>query len=91
MTLGTTWRICIKFTSPVQIEVFGQAYRFLRMFTSHFMLLWKEVSWITHAFLPVKFDWNNTSTQRKRSAPKLMMFPSKSSWVFSPCHCPRSI
>ena len=38
MILGTTWRICIKFTSLVQIEVFGQAYKSLRMSTSHFKM-----------------------------------------------------
>ena len=45
----------------------------LRMSTSHFM---KEVSWTPLASLPVKLGWKNTFTQRKRSAPSMMMFPS---------------
>merc|ERR1719502_2409831 len=55
------------------------AYKSLRMSTSHFMMLWKEVSWIPLASLPMKLGWNNTSAQRKRSAPTVMMFPSGSS------------
>ena len=60
MTLGTTWRICNKFTSLVQIEVFGQAYNSLRMSTSHFMKQRKEVSCTPLACSPVKLGWNNT-------------------------------
>merc|ERR1711868_129736 len=55
------------------------AYKPLRMSTSHFMMLWKEVSWIPLASLTMKLGWNNTSAQRKRSAPTVMMFPSGSS------------
>ena len=39
------------------------------------------MSWTPLACSPVKFDWNNTSTQRKRSAPLMMMFSSGSSKV----------
>ena len=38
-------------------------------------MLWKEVSWNPLASLPVELDWTSTFTQRKRSAPSMMMFP----------------
>merc|ERR1712050_590623 len=47
--------------------------------TSHFMMDWKVVSWMPLASLPTKLGWNNTSGQRKRSLPTVMMFPSGSS------------
>merc|ERR1711878_186578 len=59
------------------------AYKSLRISTSHFMMLWKVVSWMPLASLPMKLGWNNTSGQRKRSLPTVMMFPSGSSYVFS--------
>merc|ERR1719458_845528 len=55
------------------------AYKSLRISTSHFMMLWKVVSWIPLASLPMKLGWNNTSGQRKRSLPTVMMFPSGNS------------
>merc|ERR1712117_333935 len=55
------------------------AYKSLRISTSHFMMLWKVVSWMPLASLPMKLGWNNTSGQRKRSLPTVMMFPSGSS------------
>merc|ERR1719359_1711370 len=55
------------------------AYRSLRMSTSHFMMDWKVVSWMPLASLPTKLGWNNTSGQRKRSLPTVMMLPSGSS------------
>merc|ERR1711912_149204 len=58
-------------------------YKSLRMSTSHFMMDWKVVSWMPLASLPIKLGWNNTSGQRKRSLPTVMMFPSGSSYVFS--------
>merc|ERR1719446_396903 len=57
--------------------------RSLRMSTSHFMMDWKEVSWMPLASLPTKLGWKRTSGQRKRSLPTVMMFPSGSSYVFS--------
>merc|ERR1712060_243064 len=54
-------------------------YKSLRMSTSHFMIDWKVVSWMPLASLPMKLGWNNTSGQRKRSLPTVMMFPSGSS------------
>merc|ERR1712019_62141 len=59
------------------------AYKSLRISTSHFMIDWKVVSWIPLASLPTKLGWNNTSGQRKRSLPTVMMLPSGSSYVFS--------
>merc|ERR1712190_371191 len=59
------------------------AYRSLRISTSHFMMDWKVVSWMPLASLPTKLGWNNTSGQRKRSLPTVMMLPSGSSYVFS--------
>ena len=53
------------------------AHTSLWMSTSHFMLFWAEVLWI------LGNGWNNTSTQRKRSAPTVLMFPSGSSQVSS--------
>jgi len=38
------------------------------------------------ASLPVKLGWNNTSTQRKRSAPTMLMFPSGSSSLTGKIH-----
>merc|ERR1712157_151367 len=55
------------------------AYKSLRMSTSHFMIDWNVVSWIPLASLPTKLGWNNTSGQRKRSLPTVMMLPSGSS------------
>ena len=52
------------------------AHKSLRMSTSHFMMLWKDVSWIPLASLPMKLGWNKTSGQRKRSVPTVMMLPS---------------
>merc|ERR1712056_117593 len=54
-------------------------YKSLRMSTSHFMMDWKVVSWMPLASLPTKLGWNNTSGQRKRSLPTVMMLPSGSS------------
>merc|ERR1719359_1338746 len=59
------------------------AYRSLRISKSHFMMDWKVVSWMPLASLPMKDGWNNTSGQRKRSLPTVMMLPSGSSYVFS--------
>ena len=59
------------------------AYKFLRMFTSHFMSLWKEVSRNPLAFSSAKLGCNNTFTHQRRVAPTLMIFPSGSSQVFS--------
>merc|ERR1719361_564256 len=59
------------------------AYKSLRMSTSHFMIDWKVVSWMPLASFPTILGWNNTSGQRKRSLPTVMMFPSQSSYVFS--------
>merc|ERR1712100_154115 len=58
-------------------------YKSLRMSTSHFMMDWKVVSWMPLASLPMKLGWNNTSGQRNRSFPTVMVFPSGSSYVFS--------
>merc|ERR1719221_1025545 len=55
------------------------AYKSLRMSTSHFMMDWKVVSWMPLASLPTKLGWNNTSGQRKRSLPTVIMLPSGSS------------
>merc|ERR1711908_25972 len=55
------------------------AYKSFRMSTSHFMMDWKVVSWIPLASLPTKLGWNNTSGQRKRSLPTVIMLPSGSS------------
>merc|ERR1719478_327249 len=54
-------------------------YRSLRMSTSHFMIVWKAVSWIPFASLPMKLGWKRTSGQRNRSLPTVMMLPSGSS------------
>merc|ERR1711904_283129 len=54
-------------------------YKSLRISTSHFMIDWKVVSWMLLASLPTKLGWNNTSGQRKRSLPTVMMLPSGSS------------
>merc|ERR1711959_452498 len=59
------------------------AYRSLRISKSHFMMDWKVVSWMPLASLPMKDGWNNTSGQRKRSLPTVIMLPSGSSYVFS--------
>merc|ERR1719240_2163887 len=59
------------------------AYRSLRMSTSHFMIVWKAVSWMPLASFPMKLGWNSTSGHRNRSLPTVMMFPSGSSYVFS--------
>merc|ERR1719420_261032 len=58
-------------------------YKSLRMSTSHFMMDWKVVSWMPLASLPTKLGWNNTSGQRNRSLPTVMMLPSGNSYVFS--------
>merc|ERR1712122_404936 len=55
------------------------AYKSFRMSTSHFMMDWKVVSWIPLDSLPTKEGWNNTSGQRKHSAPTVMMLPSGNS------------
>merc|ERR1712216_527344 len=55
------------------------AYKSLRMSKSHFMMDWKVVSWMPLASFPMKDGWNNTSGQRKRSLPTVMMLPSGSS------------
>src|SRR4051812_45224308 len=47
-------------------------YRSLRMSTSHFMMVWKRVSWMPAASLPMKDGWNSTSGHRKRSFPMVM-------------------
>ena len=54
VTLGTTWRICIKFTSLVRIEVFGQAY---------FIMLSKDVSFFSMAFSPMNLRWNGWAAE----------------------------
>merc|ERR1711990_1138069 len=59
------------------------AYRSFRISRSHFMIDWNVVSWMPLASLPMKDGWNNTSGQRKRSLPTVMMLPSGSSYVFS--------
>ena len=46
----------------VNLTTRQKKYKSLRMFTSHFMLLWKEVSWNSLAPSPMKFGCNNTST-----------------------------
>merc|ERR1712178_138803 len=51
-------------------------YKSLRMSTSHFMIDWNVVSWIPLASFPTKLGWNNTSGQRKRSLPTVMILPS---------------
>merc|ERR1712193_50476 len=58
-------------------------YRSLRMSTSHFIIDWKEVSWMPLDSLPINEGWKSTSGQRKRSLPTVMMLPSGSSYVFS--------
>merc|ERR1712223_2323081 len=55
------------------------AYKSFRMSTSHFMMLWNVVSWMPLASLPTKLGWNDTSGQRKRSLPTVMMLPSGNS------------
>ena len=50
-----------------------------RMTTSHFMMIWKEVSWNP---LASETGWNNTFTQRESLAPTMNMFPSRRSLVF---------
>merc|ERR1712064_129215 len=55
------------------------AYKSLRMSTSHFMMDWKVVSWMPMASLPTKLGWNNTSGQRNRSEPTVMILPSGNS------------
>merc|ERR1711890_101768 len=55
------------------------AYKSFLISTSHFMMDWKVVSWTPAASLPTMLGWNNTSGQRKRSLPTVMMFPSGSS------------
>ena len=55
----------------------------LRMSTSHFTRLWKEVSW-NPRFLPVKLGWK-TFTQKKRSAPQLELVCGCSCAKFLPC------
>ena len=36
-------------------------YKFLRMPTLHFMMLWHEVSWMLLASLPIELGWNRTN------------------------------
>merc|ERR1712241_887462 len=73
----------IRSPMPVNIVVPPErttlAYKSLRISTSHFMKDWNVVSWKPLASLPTKLGWNNTSGQRKRSLPTVMMFPSGSS------------
>merc|ERR1719453_1539069 len=59
------------------------AYKSLRMSTSHFMIVWKAVSWIPLASLPMKLGWKSTSGHRNRSFPTVIKLPSGSSYVFS--------
>merc|ERR1712061_759793 len=59
------------------------AYKSLRISTSHFMIDWNVVSCTPLASFPTMLGWNNTSGQRKRSLPTVMMLPSGSSYVFS--------
>merc|ERR1719498_2104766 len=59
------------------------AYKSLRMSTSHFMIVWNDVSWMPLASLPMKLGWKRTSGQRKRSLPTVIKLPSGSSYVFS--------
>ena len=58
----------------VPLDNTALTYKILRMFTSHFMTFWKEVSRNPLASLPVKLGWKGTSVQWKRSAPTVMMF-----------------
>ena len=69
MTLGTTWRICIKFTSPVQIEGVWPSVHILAdvYVTLHDVL--ERVSRNPLSSLPVKLGWKGTSVQWKRAAP----------------------
>merc|ERR1719330_50942 len=55
------------------------AYRSFRISTSHFMIDWKDVSWIPLASFPMKLGWKSTSGQWKRSLPTVMMLPSGNS------------
>ena len=55
------------------------AYRSFLMSTSHFMMVMNVHSWMPEASRPMKEGWKRTSAQRKRSAPRTMMFPSGSS------------
>merc|ERR1719410_2289472 len=55
------------------------AYRSFRISTSHFMIDWKDVSWMPLASFPMKLGWKSTSGQRKRSLPTVMMLPSGNS------------
>merc|ERR1712159_52701 len=79
--------LVIRSPMPVNIVVPPEsttfAYRSFLISRSHFMIDWKVVSWIPLASLPMKDGWNNTSGQRKRSLPTVMMLPSGSSYVFS--------
>merc|ERR1719253_1717584 len=59
------------------------AYKSLRMSTSHFIMVWKDVSWMPLASLPMNDGWNSTSGHRKRSFPTVIKLPSGSSYVFS--------
>merc|ERR1711988_1202143 len=56
------------------------AYKSLRISTSHFMIVWNEVSWMPLASLPMKLGWNKTSGHRNRSFPTAIRFPSGSSY-----------
>ena len=56
---GQCWFKELGASSSIQLlDRVRVAHKFLRMSTLHFMMLWKEVSWIPLASLPVKFGWN---------------------------------
>merc|ERR1719473_1335344 len=48
-------------------------YRSLRMSTSHFMMVWKAVSWMPLASFPMNDGWNSTSGNRNRSLPAVVV------------------
>merc|ERR1719420_66238 len=54
-------------------------YRSRRMSTSHFMIDSYANLWMPSLSLPIRFGWNSTSGQRKRSAPIVITCPSGSS------------
>merc|ERR1719217_1981858 len=59
------------------------AYRSLRMSTSHFMIELYVVSCTPAISMPRKEGWKSASGHRKRSLPRVITWPSGSSYDFS--------
>ena len=70
MTLGTTWRICIKFTSPVQIEgVWPSVHILADVYVTLHDVLERSIAESAVFFESETWLEGSTSAQWKRSAP----------------------